>query len=464
MTSSAARHVTLDTHGDLIDLKNSCHIDYSVLEVNSVSNISNSYDGLSVLNDYSNEIFINFYVKKMEWSSLLLDTDIVIPSINKNCDAYIWNDIVNVRNKSTKGHGCSWLLAISYALKFSVVTLFFPIFCFLKSLLSSKTNLTDGRDISVVRSKASFDKILAIRERFNLLMISEGMVYKNSSLNSLSSYVSPFSILLAYPAIVYRSWKDLFLVKSELLSFLSKTCTNRILIYYAARIVLKCSYEVLLEDIIKRHKVNLFTGNKEDRFAMAESRVARKNGIRLICIPHGLEYAYRFPKGVAGDVFYCTSKASALALFNIYDDKKFVFDQDINNEIYGGAKVHKNNDLARIIFFTEPRNVQVNRLIIKIFEDNGITFRVKLHPADRRENYPESDLDFVDTFSEAISCSTWVSRKSTVLVEALYRGAKPISFLIDSKDDYYANNVFPSLSDTSIRKVYSVTELLTILH
>ena len=464
MTTSAVRHVTLDVNGDLINLNNGSYVDYSVLHSDTVKNIGDSYEGMTGLNDYSNEVFINMYVKKAEWSSLLLDKDILIPSINTNFDGYIWNDIVNERNKSAEVFVLSFWLAIVYIFKFSAVALLFPLFCFLKSFVSRKTYPSDLRDISVVRSKASFDKILSIRERFNLLMISEDMVYKNDSLDSIFSFVSPLSIFLSYPKIVLDSCKDLYFLRSELLRFLSKTCTNRILVHYSARIVLKCSYEALLENIIKRSKVNLFTGNKEDRFAMVETRLAKKYGVRLVCIPHGLEYAYKFPNGVAGDVFYCTSNASATALAKIYRDDKFVFDQAVNNEIYGGAKVHKEIDSAKIVFFTEPRNVQVNRLIIKILEDNNIAFRVKLHPADRSENYEETDLDFVEIFPELLLCSTWVARKSTVLVEALYRGAESIAILVDSKDEYYANNVFPSLSDASIRKVYSESELVKNLH
>lgn len=464
MTACHARHVTLNVHGDLVDLKNENYIDYSLLPSNSVSNISESFDGLSVLSDYSNEIFINFYVKKMEWSGLLLDTDILVPSTNKSCDGYIWNDIVHARNNSAKNSRFYCLLVgIFSILIFSLVTLLFPIYCFFKSLIASKICLTDERDIAVIRSKASFDKIAATRKRFNLLMISEDMVYRNRSLHSLFSYVRPLSILRAYSAIVSSSFKDFYLIKNQVISFSSKTCTNRILLHYATRIALKCSYEVLLEDLLQQHKVNLFTGNKEDRFAMVENKLAKKYRIRLTCIPHGLEYAYRFPCGLAGDIFYCTSKASALALCNIYDERKFVFEDAINREIYGGANVSKNKDSAGIVFFTEPRNVDVNRLIINILKNNGVTFSVKLHPADSRDNYIQNDLVYADTFAEVLSCSVWVSRKSTVLVEALYRGAESIAILVDSKDYYYANNVFPSLSDAGIRKVLSESELLTIL-
>jgi hypothetical protein len=464
MTDTEVRHVTLDIHGDLVDLKNDSYIDYSSLQSESVESISKGYADISESSDYSNEIFINFYVKRKEWSLLLLETDVLVASKSKNCDSYIWNDIVEKKNKSVIEHIYSFVFAVSYLPIAIATAILFPWYLFFKSINSINSRLVEGRDICVVRSKASFDKIRAISRRFNIQMISEGVVYKNESLNPLSTFVGAFTLLRGYPSIIYGTWKDLYLVKRELLGFLGNTCTNRILFHYATRIVLKCSYEILLEDVIKRSRVNLFTGNKEDRFAMVESRVARKNAVQLICIPHGLEYAFRFPNGVAGDIFYCTSNASALSLAKIYDHNKFVFDQELNDEIYGKDKVYHKDGLNKIVFFTEPRNIQVNRLIIKLFQDNKIAFSIRLHPVDRRDNYSGDGLDFITNFSEVLSFSTWIARKSTVLVEALYKEAESIAILVDSKDVYYANYIFPSLSEKKIKKVYSASELLTVLH
>ena len=73
---------------------------------------------------YEHEIFINFYVKKMEWSGLLLDTDILVPSANKSCDGYIWNDIVHARNNSAKNSRFSSLLVEIFSiLIFSMILL-----------------------------------------------------------------------------------------------------------------------------------------------------------------------------------------------------------------------------------------------------------------------------------------------------------------------------------------------------
>ena len=218
-----------------------------------------------------------------------------------------------------------------------------------------------------------------------------------------------------------------------------------------------------MEEIAKSFKRSIITGNKEDRFAMVEVKIAKKLGLSLTCIPHGLEYSYRFPSAVAGDIFYCTSLESSLMLRDIYNDKKFVFDEKINTMIYGGRRDRIKNDSHELVFFTEPRNIHVNQKIINSLQDNNISFKVKLHPADDCQNYPQSDLKFVNDLSEALNSKIFIARKSTVLLDAVYRGSEAISLLIDSKDDYYANYVFPSLSNPKIRKCYKIKDLVNVL-
>ena len=459
-----ARKICLDMHGDLIDLTNNSYISFSGLKSNAmVKKISERYGSVLPISDYSNEIFINFFVKKCEWESLLLTSDIGRISDNKGCEGYIWNDIVNTRNNNIRASRFSGMLNWLYVPLFCFSALLFPMFCIFKSLLTRKLKPISGKNISVIRSQAAYDKILTVKDDLNLVLISEEMVYRNSEIDSMFSYVRPIPMLLAYRKVVIKSFRDLSNIKKELRGFLSGPCVHRILLYYASRIVLKCSYEVFLEEIIKVFKTNVVTGNKEDRFAMVEVKVAAKCGVLLTCIPHGLEYAFKFPGGLAGDLFYCTSSKSAFALRDIYSDEKFVFDERINNKIYGGHKSCIENRARDIIFFTEPRNIQVNRIIIKFLQDSSVAFRVKLHPADDRRNYPKSELEFVESLADALMCTIVIARKSTVLLDAMYRGADPISFLIDSKDDYYANYVFPSLSDVGIKKVYHIQDLLKFL-
>jgi hypothetical protein len=100
--------------------------------------------------------------------------------------------------------------------------------------------------------------------------------------------------------------------------------------------------------------------------------------------------------------------------------------------------------------------------IIKALIHIGVEFFIKLHPKDIQGNYSSlfsSNVVFLDDFDFAISNSICLCRKSTVLLEALYNNSKSISILVDKSDALYVNEIFPSLSQSSILKVYNFNEL-----
>lgn len=457
------RVLTIDINGELVNLLDGTFVDYtSISNESTIRRISEAYCGK--LSDYSNEVFINLFVKKMEWLSLIDKKDHVKLSSHVGLDGYIWNDIVRLRTGVNISLVRSMIMCAVSFISLFVCSLGFPFFCAAKSLLAKTRVFELGARFSIVRSEASYEKIGAVSQQLSIVMLSEDVTYRNHTLSSVFSYVSTPNLIKAIPTIIRRGFVEYGLLRKELHRYFGARCTQYFMCRYAPRIVLKCCFEELLINILKQHASDLVTGNKEDRFAMVEKRIAAKFGRTLTCIPHGLEYSYRFPGGLAGDEFYCTSEKSAKVLRQVYASEAFIFDSYLNQSIYGGLKGPKKRDSFRqVIFFTEPRNIQINRRIIKALIDTGVPFGIKLHPNDRSSNYSDSSLFFVDTLKESLLYPVCIARKSTILLNATCLGHYALAILIDSKDYFYANYVFPSLSHPGIKKLVSEEELKTIL-
>ncbi|RDU21998.1 hypothetical protein [Anaerosacchariphilus polymeriproducens] len=233
--------------------------------------------------------------------------------------------------------------------------------------------------------------------------------------------------------------------------------------FYSKRITHTLLYEYLLNAYFRKFIGKIyFTGNNLDRFSLIEEHIAKKYNIIIVCIPHGLEYGFKLPHCFVGDIFYATSKQTALHLNSLYHTEKFVYDSAIAKKMFS---VHENGDQkTKIVFFTEPREVNVNLNILKellpIMEKENMKLYLKLHPKDQKSNYLkyESNIAFIDDFNEAISHNICFSRKSTALLEAIYNNSKAAAILINSKDKavFYT---FPSLQEKKI-KVFDNTQAL----
>ena len=463
MIADVTRKLTINSDGELIDLVDGNCVDYGPINNDlTIQKISNAYG--DSFGDYSNELFIKIVVKKMEWQGLIRNTDDLVLTTNKGLEAQLWNDLV----RTTRGGRISVLKDLknffksSLLLFFSVVAL--PIRCIASSFLANSCKDHLDANFSIIRSDASFEKIEAVRNIFDIVMLSENIVYRNNKVSSAFNYVDKLKFVKDLPSIIHTAIFDYLALKKELSQYVSHSCAQAFMPYYAPRIVAKCCFEILLMNILEKNSANLVTGNKEDRFAMVEKRLAKKFKLKLICIPHGLEYSYRFPAGLAGDVFYCTSQKSVEVLTALYKTDAFVFDSYINKKIYGLQEfTQQHQSVEKVVFFTEPRNVEVNRKVLDLLNNIGVPFKVKLHPNDSTKNYNGYELKFVDSLADALSYPVSIARKSTILLNSAYLGNVAISVLIDSKDFFYVSYVFPSLSNTKIRKVSNNDEFKALI-
>lgn len=262
--------------------------------------------------------------------------------------------------------------------------------------------------------------------------------------------------------------KDGFKLVSDLRHYLKKNNFTHVsydcMKFFSIRVVHISLYERLLDYLMSFDwKGNFITGNNLDSYALVEEKVAHKHGMHIICIPHGLEYGFKFPHGFIGDIFYATSEHAAKYLNEMYKTTKFRFDIKIAEEMY---KVKSNNERKgrRVVYFSEPREPNVNVLIItellKHLEGKGITLYIKHHPKDNISDYKifGERLHDISDLNEAITGNVCVSRKSTTLLESIYNNSVSAAILTCEKDKaiFY---MFPSLQDENISVFESFRDL-----
>lgn len=235
--------------------------------------------------------------------------------------------------------------------------------------------------------------------------------------------------------------------------------------FYKKRIVHTELYRYLIDDYFSNFKnKSFYTGNNLDRFSIIEEQAARKYGIKVYVIPHGIEYGFKFPTGFSGDIFYAHSQSAADHLNRLYGTSKFVFDKAIINRMYEYNYTEPHERM--IIYFTEPREVYVNINIIKELlpkvQDLGRKLYIKLHPGDNKENYRDFDVELCTNYDLSLTGNICISRKSTILIEAIYNHSLPIAIITNPKDKSTFNQ-FPALCAKEIIRTYNVDELFEVI-
>jgi hypothetical protein len=257
--------------------------------------------------------------------------------------------------------------------------------------------------------------------------------------------------------------KNLFQVFIFIFKYLSISDVFEVVSFYKFRLVHFVVYQIYLKYFLNNNDFNIFyTTNKECRFAGLDISICKKYNLQSICVPHGLEYIFKLPAGLPGDKFFCLSEISKNHLIYLYNDtNKFVYDKELVNSIYVHPEVNLSNK-KKIIFFTEPRGVFINKLIINGLINSGLCFYVHLHPNDALSNYSEFPVKLFNVSDYPIVGNIVLARKSTVLLEALFNNSISISALIHpyDKDSF---SLLPSLQSKLIHKYYDINSLILFL-
>ena len=188
--------------------------------------------------------------------------------------------------------------------------------------------------------------------------------------------------------------------------------------------------------------------------------MASKYQIKSFNIPHGIEYGFRFPKGFSSDVFYAHSQYAADYLNKLYSTTKYVYKKEVISRMfsYNCTKPHG----QMIIFFTEPReanvNVEIINGLIPVVKELNKKLYIKLHPVEKPEFYKNIDVEIFTDYDTSLTGNICISRKSTILLEAIYNNSTPIAIITNPKDQATFNQ-FPALNAQEIIKTYSIDEL-----
>jgi len=442
--------------------------DRSIYSPLFLKEVNDKVDNISERNDYINELFLYFIIPLYEKVyQLKYAGKQNLKSLQLEQWLYFALRRVTRKKVSSLELLSSYIKASLSLIYILLVSLLYILALPAYILVSFKSEIRHVRSesIAVIRSTATYSKI-AFLEKEGVLFFFDSFAFKEEQ-KRLSLYSAPIFVrltgLIVIPWLGLKDFITLFLTARKYLGFLSSV---KVLAHYKKRIAHKVSFEFYLNYLLRHLKPKRFyTGNKEDRFALIENRLCEANYIKCICMPHGLEYAFRMPAGLVGDIFYCNSQNAKDYLSELYKYSKthFFFDMNIVEKMLSKNVV--NEEEKKVVFFPESREPEKNLSIIKFLKESNINFYLKLHAKDNIENYrPFVDKSFlIDDFTTGITNSITLARKSTILLEAIYNHSIPIAVLVDEKDRAYVEFMFPSLEDEKILKVYSFDELKNLI-
>ena len=403
-----------------------------------------------------NELFAHFLQPYLALEFFIASNEVDHIDVRKAKGEYkqYITDIANKRGIPIKG--CSLLEKLHLIVKAFFIRLASCLYLshLMFKIPYSGESIEQHQHFSVLRTKAAIQKF----KPFTNLYKEYEKVEQNDSIYRLfpkwkrigwvwRSYFKSFSYL--------RRFKEFYKPLT------GKNSIAQIDVFYQKRIVHALLYEQLMREYMSHFKgCTFYTGNNLDRFSVIEENLAKEYGIKTVCYPHGLEYGYKFPKGFSCDVFYATSEFAANELNRVYETDKFIYDEEITKKMFElkGIPEHPKH----VVFFTEQQEYHVNKAILTelqpLLAKDGIEILVKLHPGDTKDHYTDCNLKYVTDYGESLTGNICVSRKSTVLLEAVYNNSTAIAIITTQKDKSVFDT-FPSLQSEKIIKTYNVPVL-----
>ncbi len=437
--------------------------------------LANSHSFSNPRSDYANEVFLYYWLDVLKAKLLVSNFSLaVVGKGNSVKQRALFISACNEAGIKIAGFasGSIYLLSVMLGLFFSLLCLMLvaPLFVYLLVKGNSAFASSDRFDeIYLIRSKAALQKasksIGLSGERGLIVYDPVGFSYEDEGVSIyafLKGRSAPFSLLSA----LARASRDALYFSFDVISILGVSGLHIWRDYYL-RVAHKAIFEVALQRLIKCYpEADYYSGDKEDRFAVLETRVTHQAGVVLTCLPHGLEYGYKFPSGVCGSRFYTYTPEAATLLSALYGRSSFVYEEGMARAMLlpGGAANNSSGSLT-CCFFTEPRDPGVNYEIIAGLLADGVKFAVKLHPLEDERDYLSrfSGLNIVVDYDQAISADFCLARKSTVLLESAARGHQPVAVLINNKDRMYVDHVFPSLQSDQIIRVEHLSQVKALV-
>ncbi len=411
---------------------------------------------------YVNELYINFiqpFLAFKEFISELTFQEKITVDVTQGSER-IQSFLIDLakKNSNIKLKRSYSLQRYKIFLMNNLVLLATVAYLFIQMLKIKKTkDPLKEKSLYLVRTKSSIQK-------FNLL----GLMPEIEDFKELQSSVYSYYSLATRLRWVFSSWIGAYAewrtIDHLMRNYIGVNTANYTLNFFSKRLVHTLLYQkVCAQLIVDKKPQQFYTGNNLDRFSVVEENLCKQHGVELICIPHGLEYGFKFPKGFSGDIFYTSSVHAAQYLNRLYCETKFKFDSKLAKAIFSvGEKSRKLHNQPDIVFFTEPREPEVNHIIIKALlpqlKASNLILTLKLHPKDIKQDYEDYDVYIEQSLDVALQKNICFSRKSTTLLEATYNDSPAAAILINEKDKAIFNT-FPSLQDDRIDKFFTIQDL-----
>ena len=356
----------------------------------------------------------------------------------------------------------SFISFISYIF----LTLFFMTYEIFKN--NKYLTINKNKKFIIIHCKAGLNKIKKYthpNESDFILFINPSVLPSDNNLNyysiySLINWKDHFDIL---KNIFQNSFQEYLNIKKLISNNTSSYTTSKILKYFSKRISHYIYTKRAMKNILSYMKDNEFIHTeKESRWGVLCSDLAPIYNKKPIGIPHGLEFAIKFPHGIFGEKVYCTSVNAMRKMKTLYSEKKFIYDSKLQELMYS---CNNKDDIERkIVYFTEGRDFFKDEKIINQLTKSKIDFYVKLHPLDSLLNYSfGGSVKIIHDYKSAISNNICIARNSSILLESIYNNSTPISILLDSMDKFTCDSLYPSLNHEAILKTYSIKELINKL-
>lgn len=391
-----------------------------------------SCDSVKFNSEFSNELYLYFYV-------------------NRFYRLYDFHNCFKVKDL--------FLFIPNIIIIFSM-SLLFPLFLL---FFSSGDILPNGsKSLYLKRSINSYKKIRKILPDDTYIL--DANFYHDFKKHDNNLFSQPFRFRLCalffIPFINIKNLLNIFLFVFKNLPFLN---IFEVVEFYKIRLAHFSTYQIYLKYFLSNNDFNTFyTSNKDCRFAGLDIYISKKFDLHSVCLPHGLEYGFKLPLGLPGEVFFCLSKSSKKFFSQLYNcDSKFFYDENVNKSIFS-IKYAKPNPHKKIIFFTESRGVFINKYIISELLKSKVEFFVHLHPGDSLTNYNDFPDELFNTVDYPIFGNVVLARKSTVLLEATFNNSIPIAVLVNNSDKI-SFSLFPSLHSNLIYKFHNFNSLIPFL-
>lgn len=418
--------------------------------------IAEQYDGEIWI---VNEVFLNRVQSYKAIELFLSGLDIEIIELERPDDSLVPLVLDFAKNKGIRIKGSSDFYKTKNVLYGQINLILSWIYLIFKMLkIPHKSEISSNKEkISLIRTPASKKKLSYLND---IDVRYEDFNDKNSIYNCFSKRKRIYWVTKSW----ITSYKEMKNQSSFIQKIIGPFSSADAYKYYGKRVVHTILYSIILDTFFANNQGKKFyTGNNLDRFALIEEATAKRHNIDTVCIPHGLEYGFKLPHSFIGDEFYTTSLNASLHLNQLYDTNKFVYSQEIAKKMFS-VNFGKENSEREIVFFTEPREVAVNFKIIEelipLLKSVNLQLFIKLHPKDKKTDYERysEDIKFIDDFNASVTDNICISRKSTILLEAVYNRSDAAAILINNKDKVIFNT-FPSLQDNSIKAFNSVDKL-----